>query len=107
MCIEPSKRRLLALLRETDATAELPTVDLWSPRLYDVEEDLQYNRARYYDSSVGRWLSTDPLGYSADDGDCYPYVSSRFAKRSPALIEQVGRRVRERRAQTSASRSGG
>jgi RHS repeat-associated protein len=30
----------------------------------DSETGLQYNRARYYDPKVGRWLSQDPLGFA-------------------------------------------
>ena len=35
----------------------------------DSETGLQYNRARYYDPKVGRWLSQDPLGFAAGDGN--------------------------------------
>jgi RHS repeat-associated protein len=38
------------------------------------EEALQYNRARCFDPSVGRWMSEDPLGYDNSEGSlfCYP-----------------------------------
>jgi RHS repeat-associated protein len=43
------------------------------------EEDrwtkLQYNRARYYHPSTARWMSQDPLGFSAGDTNLYRYVS--------------------------------
>ncbi len=40
----------------------------------DEESDLQYNRARYYDGQVGRWISEDPMGFMAGDGNLSRYV---------------------------------
>jgi RHS repeat-associated protein len=37
----------------------------WKGREYDAETGLYYVRARYYDPTVGRFLSEDPLGVSA------------------------------------------
>ncbi len=36
---------------------------LFTSRELDTATDLQYNRARWYDAGVGRWLSEDPLGF--------------------------------------------
>jgi RHS repeat-associated protein len=44
----------------------------------DVETGLQYNRARYYDSSNGRWFSLDPLGFAAGDANLYRYVGNQL-----------------------------
>jgi RHS repeat-associated protein len=49
----------------------------WTGREFDVETDLQYNRARYYDPSTGRWMSQDPLGFDAGDSNLYRYVKNR------------------------------
>jgi RHS repeat-associated protein len=49
----------------------------WTGRELDVETGLQYNRARYYDSNTGRWLSQDPLGFDAGDSNLYRYVKNR------------------------------
>jgi RHS repeat-associated protein len=49
----------------------------WTGREFDVETDLQYNRARYYDPATGRWLSQDPLGFDAGDSNLYRYVSNQ------------------------------
>jgi RHS repeat-associated protein len=46
----------------------------WTGRELDSESGLQYNRARYYNASVGRWTSTDPLGFAAYDPNLYRYV---------------------------------
>jgi RHS repeat-associated protein len=48
----------------------------WTGREYDTETQLQYNRARYYDSKTGKWISQDPLGFDAGDSNLYRYVTS-------------------------------
>ena len=48
----------------------------WTGRQLDVETGLQYNRARYYDSATGRWISQDPLGFDAGDSNLYRYVNN-------------------------------
>ncbi|MEW4455599.1 RHS repeat-associated core domain-containing protein [Bremerella sp. JC817] len=40
----------------------------------DEENDLQYNRARYYDAAVGKWISEDPIGFGAGDVNLSRYV---------------------------------
>jgi RHS repeat-associated protein len=34
----------------------------WTGRLFDVETQLQYHRARWYNPATGRWQSQDPMG---------------------------------------------
>ncbi len=48
----------------------------WTGRMFNVETDLQYNRARWYDPSTGRWQSQDPLGFDAGDSNLYRYVNN-------------------------------
>ena len=48
----------------------------WTGRELDVETSLQYNRARYYDSGTGRWISQDPMGFDAGDSNLYRYVGN-------------------------------
>jgi RHS repeat-associated protein len=45
----------------------------YTARDFDVETGLQYSRARYYDPSIGRFLSEDPSGF-VDGVDFYRYV---------------------------------
>jgi RHS repeat-associated protein len=48
----------------------------YSGREFDTEINLQYNRARWYDSFSGRWISQDPLGFDAGDSNLYRYVNN-------------------------------
>ena len=36
----------------------------YTGRDIDPESDLQYNRGRYYDAAIGKWVSEDPIGFS-------------------------------------------
>ena len=40
----------------------------------DEETGLQYHRARYLDTSVGRWVSEDPTGFKANDANLTRFV---------------------------------
>ena len=46
----------------------------YTGREYDSEVDLYYYRSRFYDSNNGRFLSEDPVGFSAGDTNLYAYV---------------------------------
>jgi RHS repeat-associated protein len=46
----------------------------FTAREYDSDTGLQYNRARWYDARIGRWLSQDPSGLDAEDANLYRYV---------------------------------
>jgi RHS repeat-associated protein len=46
----------------------------WTGRELDNQTGLQYNRARWYDPTTGRWTSQDPLGFEAGDSNLYRYV---------------------------------
>jgi RHS repeat-associated protein len=45
-------------------------------RLLDQATGLQNNLNRWYDASVGRWLSEDPIGFNAGDANLYRYVGN-------------------------------
>ena len=51
---------------------------LFTSREFDTATRLQYNRARYYDPSVGRWLSEDPLGFTAGDANVGRYAGNQI-----------------------------
>jgi RHS repeat-associated protein len=46
----------------------------YTGREWDGETGQYYYRARYYDARVGRFLSTDPIGFTAGDANLYRYV---------------------------------
>ncbi|MCO6459130.1 MAG: hypothetical protein J5I93_27795, partial [Pirellulaceae bacterium] len=49
---------------------------LFTSREFDEDTGLQYNRARWDDAAVGRWVSEDPIGFAAGDANVYRYVSN-------------------------------
>jgi RHS repeat-associated protein len=51
-----------------------PSMYAWTGRELDAETGMQYNRARYYDPTTGRWISLDPMGFDAGDSNLYRYV---------------------------------
>ena len=56
-----------------------PAVDslfLFTARPFDQDSQLQNNLNRWYDARVGRWLSEDPVGFAAGDGNLYRYVGN-------------------------------
>jgi RHS repeat-associated protein len=64
-----------SLVCETAAAVTSPFG--FTGREIDEESTLQYNRARYYDSATGRWISEDPIGFSAGDTHLTRYVMNR------------------------------
>ncbi len=48
----------------------------YTSREWDSEIGLQYNRARYYNPGVGRWISEDPIGFKGGDNNLYRYVKN-------------------------------
>jgi len=48
----------------------------YTGRDWDAELGLQYNRARYYDPGIGRWIGQDPIGFAAGDGNLYEYAGN-------------------------------
>ena len=58
------------------ADPELVGRYLFTGREFDSETSLYYYRARFYDPSLGRFLSEDPLGFDAGDVNLSRYVSN-------------------------------
>ena len=73
-------QRASCTLGNIDTGTELDTGDrgryAFTGREFDVETQLQYNRARYYDATTGRWISQDPMGFDAGDSNMYRYVTN-------------------------------
>jgi len=54
-------------------------------RPFDSDTQLQNSLHRWYDATVGRWISEDPIGFAAGDGNLYRYVGNRTTDRSDPL----------------------
>jgi RHS repeat-associated protein len=50
---------------------------LWTGREFEILTGLQYNRNRWYDPSMGRWVSEDPIGFGGGDSNPYQYVGNQ------------------------------
>ncbi len=48
----------------------------YTGRELDQETGQYYYRARYYDAGVGRFISEDPIGFTAGDANLYRYVGN-------------------------------
>ncbi len=52
----------------------------YTGRELDSESGLYYYRARYYDTTTGRFLQKDPIGFAGGDPTLYQYVSNNPLK---------------------------
>ncbi|PQO40726.1 RHS repeat-associated core domain-containing protein [Blastopirellula marina] len=59
---------------ETNAAVDF--LFAFTGRERDEESDLQYNRARYYDAAIGKWVSEDPIGFLPGDNNLSRYVGN-------------------------------
>jgi RHS repeat-associated protein len=62
-----------------NVVSQINPIDLrfgYTGRDFDSETGLNYYRARYYDPSVGRFISEDPIGFGAGDNNLTRYVKN-------------------------------
>ena len=45
-------------------------------RTWDNDAELYYNRARWYDANLGRFISEDPIGFAGGDANLYRYAEN-------------------------------
>jgi RHS repeat-associated protein len=62
------------VIAETNAAED--TAFGFTGRFFDDDTGLQNNLNRWYDASVGRWISEDPIGFAAGDVNLYRYVGN-------------------------------
>jgi len=48
----------------------------WPGHYLDQDTGLHYNRYRYYDPALGRYLTQDPIGYQGSDVNLYAYCTN-------------------------------
>jgi RHS repeat-associated protein len=62
----------------------------WTGRQRDNQTGLQYNNARWYDSTTGCWMTQDPMGFDAGDSNLYRYVNNEPANTNdPSGLQQA------------------
>jgi RHS repeat-associated protein len=66
----------------------------YTGREFDAETGMQFNRARYYDANIGRFLSEDPIGFEGGSLNLVSYVANSPSNyRDPSgnnLVAAVG-----------------
>ncbi|GIW99333.1 MAG: hypothetical protein KatS3mg111_2666 [Pirellulaceae bacterium] len=63
----------------------------YTGRPWDSDVQLQYNRARWYSPTLGRWLNQDPISFAAGDANLYRYVGNGpTTKTDPSGLEDEG-----------------
>ncbi|MDO4584597.1 MAG: RHS repeat-associated core domain-containing protein [Planctomycetia bacterium] len=70
----------------TGQTVENPILFGYTGKAFDADTQLQNNINRWYDAAIGRWLSTDPIGFNGNDTNLYRYVGNR----SPQTLDILG-----------------
>ena len=63
------------LIHETEPAAASLAIG-FTGRYYAEDMGLQNNLHRWYDASIGRWASEDPIGFAAGDANLYRYVGN-------------------------------
>ncbi len=61
----------------TDANAANGDRFKYAGMEYDSATGQYYDRARYYDAAIGRFMSQDPMGFAAGDANLYRYVGNQ------------------------------
>ena len=61
----------------------------YTGREHDAETGLYYYRARYYDASVGKFISEDPKSFAAGDANLYRYVTNSPMMGTDAMGEDT------------------
>ena len=57
-------------------TISNPILFAYTGKAFDTSTSLQNNINRWYDATVGRWLSTDPIGFEGNDTNLYRYCKN-------------------------------
>ena len=64
------------LLSESNNAVDM--VFAFTGKLQDENTKLQNNLNRWYDAAIGQWMSEDPIGFQAGDGNVRRYVANRI-----------------------------
>jgi RHS repeat-associated protein len=61
----------------TSHTGAVTSVIQFTGRYRDAATALQWNLNRWYDFATGKWISEDPIGFSAEDANLVRYVGNK------------------------------
>jgi len=66
---------------QVTATGGVSQPFMFTGREYDAETSMYFYRARYYDPTVGRFVTKDPIGFAGGDVNRFNYVRSNPVNR--------------------------
>ena len=73
-------------------TSGTPGRYAYTGREWDSDAGMYYYRARWYDQSIGRFISQDPKGFDAEDANLYRYVGNNSVNlQDPSGLNAVDR----------------
>ena len=77
----------------------------WPGHYFDPETGLHYNRYRYYEPLLGRYLQSDPLGYAGSEWNLYAYCPNPLM--DVDILGLAGRHRGKKGANNAASENPG
>ena len=77
-----------AIRKASEGRAELRTPIRFQGQYHDHETGLHYNRYRYYDPEVGRFVGKDPIGY-AGGLNVYQYAPNPIGWVDPLGLDRI------------------
>ena len=66
----------------------------YTGKAFDVSTNLQNNINRWYDATVGRWLSTDPIGFEGNDTNLYRYMGNNLNYTDPWGLKTKNKEIK-------------
>jgi RHS repeat-associated protein len=78
----------------------------WPGHYYDPDTGLHYNRYRYYDPALGRYLQSDPIGYRGSPVNLYAYCANPLVDVDALGLEHRGRTTRNSGDEGSSDNDG-
>ncbi|HVZ36880.1 MAG TPA: RHS repeat-associated core domain-containing protein, partial [Polyangiaceae bacterium] len=75
----------------------------WPGHYHDPETGLHYNRYRYYDPALGRYLQSDPIGYAGSPVNLYAYCPNPLVQVDVLGLDHEGKASKSGSEQTADS----
>ena len=74
-------------------TVDNPLLFAYTGKAFDTSTQLQNNINRWYDATIGRWLSQYPIGFEGNDTNLYRYVGNMVHYTDSIGLKKCGPRV--------------